>query len=61
MNNAEFVFEGETLDTSCDKNGEVLVVSVGERKFEFTPVGDNLFATNALRDWRGRTQRHLLH
>ncbi len=46
MNNAEFVFDGETLDTSCDRNGEVLVVNVGERKFEFTPVGDNLFATN---------------
>ena len=46
MNNAEFVFDGETADASCDKNGEVLVVSVGERKFLFTLVGDNLFATN---------------
>lgn len=46
MNKVEFVFEGETVDTSCEKNGEVLLVSVGERKFEFTPVSDNLFATS---------------
>jgi len=46
MANRALVFEGETVDVSCEREGEVLVITVGETRFELTPAGDSLFSTN---------------
>ena len=45
MSNHEFLFGEEVIDTSCEKIGENLKVTVGETEFLFEPVGPNLFAT----------------
>jgi biotin carboxyl carrier protein len=45
MNKTEFVYNGEVVEAACEKNGNVLTATVGEKVFEFTPVGENLYAT----------------
>ncbi|MDH3892423.1 MAG: hypothetical protein OEV49_15225 [candidate division Zixibacteria bacterium] len=45
MNKTEFVYDGEMVEAACEKNGHVLTATVGETVYEFTPVGDNLYAT----------------
>lgn len=45
MNKTEYVYDGEVVEAACEKNGEVLTATVGEKVYEFTPVGENLFAT----------------
>lgn len=44
MNKVEFVYDGEVVEAVCEKNGDVLTATVGEKVYEFTPVGENLFA-----------------
>jgi len=46
MANTELVFDRDTVDVSCEREGEVLVVTVGETRLELTPLGDNLYSTN---------------
>lgn len=45
MNKTEFVYDGEVVEAACEKNGEILTVTVGDKVYGFTPVGENLFAT----------------
>ena len=45
MNKTEFVYDGEVIKAACGKNGDVLTAAVGEKVYEFTPVGENLYAT----------------
>jgi biotin carboxyl carrier protein len=45
MSNFEFLFDGEPVTSQCEQRGGDFVVTVGESEFQFTPVGENLFAT----------------
>ena len=43
MNKTEFVYDGEVVEAACEKNGDTLTATVGEKVYEFTPVGENLY------------------
>ncbi|MFH1688236.1 MAG: acetyl-CoA carboxylase biotin carboxyl carrier protein subunit, partial [bacterium] len=45
MSNLDFLYDGEAVTASCDRNGSDLVVQVGEKQFTLTPAGDNLYST----------------
>ncbi len=44
MSSYEFLYDDEIVDAECERNGESLQVTVGEKTFEFRPVGENLYA-----------------
>lgn len=44
MNKTEFLYDGELVEATCERNGEILSATVGEKVYEFTPVGNNLYA-----------------
>ncbi len=41
----EFLFNGESVESSVENHGKTFRVTVGERQFEVCPLGNNLFAT----------------
>ncbi len=45
MSSFEFLFDGEPVTSQCERHDDGFHVTVGEREFHFTPLGDNLFAT----------------
>lgn len=47
MNKSEFVYDGEVVTATCEKSGGILTATVGEKVYDFTPVGENLYATMA--------------
>jgi hypothetical protein len=46
MSSYEFIFNGDTVDCSLEREGDNLKVKIGEREFEFVAAGNNLFSTN---------------
>lgn len=44
MSNYEFIFDGNEVSTSIEKNGESFKATVGEKTLELQPVGKNLFS-----------------
>jgi len=45
MSNHEFIYDDETIASTCDKTADGVTVTVGEQKFTFVPVGDDCFRT----------------
>lgn len=45
MSSYEFVLDGNTYDTDLERDGDILRVTVGDNKFELTPIGRNLYST----------------
>ncbi len=45
MNKTEFLYDGEIIEATTEKTGDVLTATVGDKTFEFVPVGANLYAT----------------
>ena len=41
----EFLFNGESVESSVENQGKTFRVKVGERQFEICPLGNNLFTT----------------
>ena len=46
MSNHEFLFDGDPVEASCEKTGDSLKVTVGEKEFLFQQTGENLFSTS---------------
>ncbi|HOP06973.1 MAG TPA: hypothetical protein PLF13_06745 [candidate division Zixibacteria bacterium] len=45
MSNHEFMFDDEAVETVCERTSDGVKVTVGEKVFEFVPVGENRFRT----------------
>ncbi|MEA3297163.1 MAG: biotin/lipoyl-containing protein, partial [candidate division Zixibacteria bacterium] len=45
MSNFEFVINGDTITSVCEKQGDNLKVKVGDSEFLFRPIGTNLYST----------------
>ncbi|UCG62383.1 MAG: hypothetical protein JSV52_03610 [Candidatus Zixiibacteriota bacterium] len=43
MNSHDFLIDGEEYTVSCERKGDAVMVTVGEKEYEFFPAGDNLF------------------
>jgi len=46
MSKHEFVIDGEPLEASAEKNGDLFAVSVGEQTFEIQPLSNGLFSVS---------------
>ncbi len=46
MSSYEFLFDGDAVTSSLEKDGGGFRVKVGSSEFEFRSVGDNLFSTS---------------
>ncbi|MFH2048592.1 MAG: biotin/lipoyl-containing protein [bacterium] len=45
MSNYDFIFDGNEVTTSIEKNGEAYKATIGDIILELQPVGQNLFST----------------
>ena len=45
MSNYDFIFNGNEITTSIEKNGEAYKATFGDRTLELQPVGQNLYST----------------
>ncbi len=46
MSKTDFVFEGETIESTCEQTTDLYRVTVGEKMFELRPAGKNLYWVN---------------
>lgn len=44
MNSYEFLFDGETVESTVESSGDLFTVSVGDKRFEFQKIGDSQFS-----------------
>jgi len=45
MSNYDFIFDGDIVTSTIEKNGESFKATIGDRTLELQPVGQNLYST----------------